>query len=118
MDLKKLEYTGLIVDARKLGLRPALIPKILNQKGEMVYSSHSVGQQELIRMGLVGYAKDVDAASKNQRVTADPCIVPGLNAAGEKKTDVVISNRDAQMVLTTAPYTGYLKNGRVMIVYD
>jgi len=118
LDLKKLEYTGLIVDARKLGLRPALIPKILNQKGEMVYSSQSVAQRELIKMGLVGYAKDVDAASKNQRVTADPCIVPGLNAAGEKKTDVVISNRDAQMVLTTAPYTGYLKNGRVMIVYD
>ncbi|MBU1206491.1 MAG: LPP20 family lipoprotein [Proteobacteria bacterium] len=118
LDLKKLEYTGLIVDARQLGLRPALIPKILNQKGELVYSSHSVGQQELIRMGLVGYAKDVDAASKNQRVTAEPCIVSGLNAAGEKKTDVVISNRDAQIVLTTAPYTGYLKNGRVMIVYD
>jgi len=118
LDLKKLEYTGLIVDARQLGLRPALIPKILNQKGELVYSSHSVGQQELIRMGLVGYAKDVDAASKNQRVTAEPCIVAGLNAAGEKKTDVVISNRDAQIVLTTAPYTGYLKNGRVMIVYD
>ena len=118
LDLKKLEYTGLIVDARKLGLRPALIPKILNQKGEMVYSSQSLAQRELIKMGLVGYAKDVDAASKNQRVTADPCIVPGLNAAGEKKTDVVISNRDAQMVLTTAPYTGYLKNGRVMIVYD
>ena len=118
LDLKKLEYTGLIVDARKLGLRPALIPKILNQKGEMVYSSQSLAQRELIKMGLVGYAKDVDAASKNQRVTAEPCIVPGLNAAGEKKTDVVISNRDAQMVLTTAPYTGYLKNGRVMIVYD
>jgi hypothetical protein len=45
-------------------------------------------------------------------------VVPGLNAAGEKKTDVVISNREAQIVLTTAPYTGYLKNGRVMIVYD
>ncbi|MFH1756732.1 MAG: LPP20 family lipoprotein [Pseudomonadota bacterium] len=118
LDLKKLEYTGLIVDARQLGLRPALIPKILNQKGELVYSSHSVGQQELIRMGLVGYAKDVDAASKNQRVTAEPCIVSGLNTAGEKKTDVVISNWDAQIVLTTAPYTGYLKNGRVMIVYD
>ena len=118
LDLKKVEYTGLIVDARKLSLRPALIPKILNQKGELVYSSHSVAQRELVKMGLVGYAKDVDAASKNQRVTAEPCVVPGLTATGEKKTDVVISNRDAQIVLTTAPYTGYLKNGRVMIVYD
>jgi hypothetical protein len=118
LDLKKLEYTGLIVDARKLGLRPALVPKILNQKGELVYSSQSVEQQDLIKMGLVGYAKDVDAASKNQRVTADPYVIPGLNATGEKKTDVVISNQEAQIVMTTAPYTGYLKNGRVMIVYD
>ncbi len=118
LDLKKLEYTGLIVDGRKLGLRPALIPKIINQKGELVYSLRSVEQKELVKMGLVGYAKDVDAAAKNQRVTADPYVVPGLNAAGEKKTDVMISNREAQIVLTTAPYTGYLKNGRVMIVYD
>ena len=118
LDLKKLEYTGLIIDARKLGLRPALIPKILNERGELVYSTQSIEQQDLIRMGLVGYAKDVNAAAKNQRVTADPYVVPGLNASGEKKTDVVISNRDAQIILTTAPYTGYLKNGRVMVVYD
>ena len=118
LDLKKLEYTGLIIDARKLGLRPALVPKILNEKGELVYSTRSIEQQDLIRMGLVGYAKDVNAASKNQRVTADPYVVPGLNATGEKKTDVVISDRDAQIILTTAPYTGYLKNGRVMVVYD
>lgn len=118
LDLKKLDYSGLIVDARKLGLRPALIPKILNQRGELVYSSRTVEQQEMIRMGLVGYAKDVSAAAKNQRVTADPYVVSGLNASGEKKTDVIISNGDAQVVLTTAPYTGYLKNGRVMIVYD
>jgi len=118
IDLKKLDYTGLVVDARKLGLRPALVPKILNENGEMVYSSQSLEQRELIKMGLVGYAKDVDAASKNQRVTADPYVISGLNISGEKMTDVVISNRDAQVVLTTAPYTGYLKNGRVMIVYD
>ena len=118
LDLKKMEYTGLIVDARKLNLRPALIPKILNQRGELVYSQQSLDQKDLIKMGLVGYAKDVDAAAKNQRVTAEPCVIPGLNAIGEKKTDVVISDRDAQIVLTTAPYTGYLNNGRVMIVYD
>jgi len=118
LDLKKLDYSGLIIDARKLGLRPALVPKILNEKGELVYSSLSVGQQDIVRMGLVGYAKDVNAAARNQRVTADPVVVNGISATGEKKTDVVISNRDAQLVLTTAPYTGYLKNGRVMVVYD
>jgi len=118
LDLKKLEYTGLIIDGRKLNLRPALVPKVLNEKGEMVYSQASIEQQDLVRMGLVGYAKDVDAAAKNQRVTADPIVVPGLQVTGDKMTDVIISNRDAQVILTTAPYTGYLKNGRVMIVYQ
>ncbi|HSR10573.1 MAG TPA: LPP20 family lipoprotein, partial [Thermodesulfobacteriota bacterium] len=118
VDLTKVQFTGLIVDARKLGVRPALIPKILNETGDLVYSSQSVEQQDLIRMGLVGYAKDVNAASRNQRVTAEPYVVQGLHARGEKKTDVVISDRDAQIVRTTAPYTGYLKNGRVMVVYD
>lgn len=118
LELKKLDYTGLIIDGRKLNLRPALIPKVLNERGELVYSQANLEQKELVRMGLVGYAKDVDAAVKNQRVTADPIIVQGLRATGEKMTDVVISNRDAQLVLTTAPYTGYLKNGRVMIVYQ
>ncbi|MCX5907292.1 MAG: hypothetical protein NTY64_08915, partial [Deltaproteobacteria bacterium] len=88
------------------------------QKGELVYSQASVEQKELMKMGLVGYAKDVDAAARNQRVTADPVVIPGLQATGEKMTDVIIADRDAQMVLTTAPYTGYLKNGRVMIVYQ
>ncbi len=118
LDFKKLEYSGLIIDARKLGLRPALIPKVLNQAGELVYSVQNVEQKELLKMGLVGYAKDVEAAAKNQRVTAAPYVITGLSATGEKRTDVVISNNDALVVLNTAPYTGYLKNGRVMIVYD
>ena len=118
LDLKKVQYTGLIVDGRKLGLRPALIPKILNQKGELVYGQPVLEQKDMVKMGLVGYAKDVDAAARNQRVTAEPYVIVGLNAAGEKRTDVVIPDREAQVVLTTAPYTGYLKNGRVMIVYE
>ncbi len=118
LDLKKLEYTGLIVDGRKLGLRPALIPKILNEKGELVYSASNVGQPELIKMGLVGYAKDVNAAARNHRVTAEPYVVKGLSASGEKKTDMVIPDREAQIILTTERYRGYLKNARVMVVYD
>jgi hypothetical protein len=45
-------------------------------------------------------------------------VVNCIKATGVKKTVVVFANRDAQVILTTAPYTGYLKNGRVMVVYD
>lgn len=118
IDLSKLNYSGLVVDARKLQIRPALIPKIIDQKGEVVYSTVNLLQKDAVKMGVVGYAKDVDAAKKNQRVTDKPFVIKGIQSAGQKKTDVVINNRDANIVQGSDKYTSYLKNGRVLIVYD
>ena len=118
VDLSKLNYSGLVVDARKLQIRPALIPKIIDQKGEVVYSTVNLLQKDAVKMGVVGYAKDVDAAKKNQRVTDKPFVIKGIQSAGQKRTDVVINNRDANIVQGSDKYTSYLKNGRVLIVYD
>jgi hypothetical protein len=118
VDLSKLNYSGLVVDARKLQIRPALIPKIIDQKGEVVYSAVNLLQKDAVKMGVVGYAKDVDAAKKNQRVTDKPFVIKGIQATGQKRTDVVINNRDANIVQGSDKYTSYLKNGRVLLVYD
>ena len=118
IDLTKLNYSGLVIDARKLQIRPALIPKIVDQKGEVVYSAVNLLQKDAVKMGVVGYAKDVDAAKKNQRVTENPFVIKGIQATGQKRTDVVINNRDANIVQGSDKYTSYLKNGRVLIVYD
>ncbi len=118
LDLSKLNYSGLVVDARRLQLRPALVPKILDQRGEIVYSAANLIQKDSVKMGVVGYAKDVDAAKKNQRVTATPFVIKGVHATGQKKTDVVINNRDAKVVQGSDRHTNYLKNGRVLVVYD
>jgi len=118
LDLSKLNYSGLVVDARKLQIRPALIPKIMDQNGELIYSAENLLQKDAVKMGVVGYAKDVDAAKKNQRVTDKPFVIKGIQATGQKRTDVVINNRDANIVQGSDKYTSYLKNGRVLIVYD
>jgi len=118
LDLSELNYSGLVVDARRLQLRPALIPKIWDQRGEVVYSASNLLQKDALKMGIVGYAKDVDAAKRNQRVTAIPFVVKGVQATGQKRTDVIIGNRDAMIVKGSDRYTNYLKNGRVLIVYD
>ncbi|MFH2012818.1 MAG: LPP20 family lipoprotein [Pseudomonadota bacterium] len=118
IDLSKLNYSGLVIDGRKLQIRPALIPKVFDQNGEVVYSAANLLQKDAIKMGVVGYAKDVNAATKNQRVTENPFVIKGLQATGQKKTDVVINNRDANIIQGSDEYTNYLKNGRVLIVYD
>ena len=117
IDLSKVNYSGLIIDAREVEVKPALMPKVLNEKGEVIYSSANMRKEEAVKTGVVGYAKEVDAAKKHPRVTETPVVVAALKGSGEKRSDVIISDGNARTITTTEPALGYLKKGRVMIVY-
>lgn len=117
IDLTKVNYSGLIIDARETDVKPALMPKVVDEKGDVIYSSANMLKEDAVKTGVVGYAKEVDAAKKHPRVTETPVVVAAMKGIGEKRSDVVISDRDAQTITTTEPALGYLKKGRVMIVY-
>jgi len=110
--------TGLVIDARGLGLKPALLPRILSEGGSEVYSTRQVSRQNAVEQGLVGYAKDVFAAQRNIRVTDKPLLVKGIKAAGKEKTDVIIPDPDAATVVAAASAFNFLEKSRVIIVYD
>jgi hypothetical protein len=111
-------FTGLVIDARGLQIRPAMSPKILDESGKEVYGSAKVDREYAVQQGMVGYAKDVSAAQANNRVTNNPLTVNGIRADGEGKTDVVISNSDAGRLLSAAENLSFLQKCRVMIVVD
>jgi len=110
--------TGLVIDGRGLGLKPALLPRIINEGGNEVYSSRQVSRQNAVEQGLVGYAKDVPVAQRNIRVTDKPLLVKGIKAAGKEKTDVVIPDPDAATVMAVVSTFNFLEKSRVIIVYD
>lgn len=114
----KEEWTGLIVDARSLGLRPSLVPKLITEDGVVVYGAQSVDFDDAVKQGLVGYARDVDAATRHLRVTDDPILIKGVKSYGAKNSDVIVHGGDAEIVHKTAERSGYLKKARVMIVYN
>jgi hypothetical protein len=111
-------FTGLVVDARGLKIRPAMSPKILDETGKEVYGSAKVDREYAVQQGMVGYAKDVSAAQANNRVTNNPLIVKGIRADGAGKTDVVIADSDAGRLLSAAENLSFLQKCRVMIVVD
>ena len=88
-------YTGLVIDARGLNARPAMSPKILNENGQEVYGSAFVSREYAVQQGMSGYAKDLIAAKKNQRVTDNPLTIKGLRTEGAGHSDIVVSNADA-----------------------
>ena len=110
--------SGLIVDARGLGLRPAMAPRVLDGQGNEVYGSKLVDREYAVDIGMVGYEKDVNRAAKNERVASTPMVVKGVEASGPNKTDVVIGAADAAKIQSTAENANFLQQCKVMFVLD
>lgn len=111
-------YTGLVVDARGLGARPAMSPKIRDERGQEVYGSAYVSREYAVQQGMAGYAKDLTASQTNPRVTNEPLTVKGLKTEGPGQSDLVISNADADKIRSASENLSFLKKCRVMIVLD
>ena len=111
-------YTGLIIDARGTGARPAMSPKVVDEDGKEVYGSAFVSREFAIKQGIVGYAKDVNAAKQNERVTANPIVVKGLKTVGSGGSDIVISNADAAGLRDVSKNLSFLEQTRVLVIVD
>lgn len=99
-------YTGLIVDARGLGVRRGMSPRIVDERGNVVYSGVNADASVVIGRGLVGYEYDPEQAVRNMRLAvheAYPFIAPLLvQAVGVVddpfRASVIISVADAQRI--------------------
>ena len=111
-------YTGLIVDARGLGVRPAIAPKIVNEDGKEVYGSAWISRDYAVREGMVGYLKDPIAAQTNPRVTDRPLMVKALRVSGDGRVDLMIANADAAMLHGVSQNLSCLEKCRVIILVD
>jgi hypothetical protein len=111
-------YTGLIVDARGLGVRPAMAPKIVNEDGKEVYGSAWISRDWAVREGMVGYLKDPVAAQTNPRVTDKPLMVKAMKVSGDARVDMVISNADAAALQSASQNLSMLEKCRVIVLVD
>lgn len=109
--------TGVVVDGRGLGLRPALLPRIVDAQGQEIYVGQVVTRTNAVEQGVAGYAKDVSAAANNFRVTDNPAIIKGVRASGAARTDVIVGQADAQMLRQLSSKGDFLQYCRVIIVY-
>ena len=109
--------TGVVIDGRGLGLKPALLPKIVDPQGQEIYVGQVVARTNAVEQGVAGYAKDVNAASNNFRVTDNPAVIKGVRASGAARTDIMLSQADSQMLRDLGKKGDFLQYCRVIIVY-
>lgn len=109
-------YTGLILDARETGVKPAMSPKVLSQSGREVYGSAKVDREFALEYGVAGYVKEMPKAQNNERVQGNPLYLKARLAGDKKQSDLVISEEDAQLLMELEQSQSFLREGRVMIV--
>ena len=110
--------TGLIVDARGLGLRPAMSPKIVDQNGGVVYGPGNFTREFAVKFGVAGYSKNLEQAQQDPRVVGNPMVVKGVGVQGANKADLVLAAGDVPRVKGADSSGKFLSNCKVMILID
>ncbi len=111
-------YTGLVVDARGMGVRPALIPRILTEDGQEAYSQSYVLAKYRQSQGIAAYVSDPAAARTHPKVTDNPLFVKALRPVGNSHTDLVISNAAAQTIHGVKDHFEFLEKAQVIVIID
>jgi len=113
--------TGLVVDASAVaGLVPALLPKIVDESGRVVYGPETADARQALLRGVAGYALRVEARqvqpALNTREGERPLRVAAVGAAGPGSVWAVVSVPDADRILKESASSQFLRNCRVLIL--
>ena len=106
----EVSYTGIIIDCRGLKLSIAIAPAIKSVGGREIYSYKNIGYQKATTNGMVEYADSMDSP----RAGSSPLVIKALQLSGS--CDVVVSDDDADKILTANQMTNVLSNCAVVFV--
>lgn len=112
------KFTGLVIDAKGLGGEPSIYPRITTKSGQVVYGGKSVDHNYAVEYGVAGWTRDANKAATNPRVTNNPVTIKGLEVKGNFKSEFVIDDKDAALILQADKKNGILKQCKVMFVLD
>lgn len=111
-------YSGLIVDARGIGLKPSMVPVIVDESSQEIYGPAFVSREYAVQNGICQYLRWGDNLSASSRVSPNPLIIKGLRMIPGSCNKVVVSNADSSKLKSSSLHLGFLKQCRVIIALD
>ncbi|MBI5063546.1 MAG: hypothetical protein HZB87_08830 [Desulfatitalea sp.] len=111
-------HSGLIVDARGIGAKPAMVPLLLDENGKEVYGPAFISREYAVQHGVCEYDRSMETSAHQKRVAPNPLTIKGLRTMHGRNCDIVISNADADRLRDASANLGFLKQCRVIIVLD
>ena len=113
-------YTGVIIDAGGMGLKPSFSPVIYDTNGRAIYGVSNINYDQAISQGMVGYSSSVSSAQTLPRVGATPLVIKAVQVRGGNNStnpvNVVVSVDDGDRILAANAQSSMLMNGNVVFV--
>lgn len=111
-----LPYDGLIIDATAYAFRPALINRIFNPKGEVLYDPAKISQKVLVEQGCGEYTNSVDKAraALGKRGVKNPLIITASGTISA--SDLQVSDENAVQIFAANQASGFMADARVAFV--
>ncbi|MFH2058787.1 MAG: hypothetical protein ABIJ59_07795 [Pseudomonadota bacterium] len=111
-------FTGLIIDAKGLGVEPVLNPRIISEQGHDVYSSAFISREFAVQNGVCKYVCSKGKAYQEKRMGDHPLGFKGLRKEGKLNAAIVISMSDYQRLEKITERHSFLAECRVTIIID
>ncbi len=104
------KFTGLVIDARKLKVVPALEPRLLDESGHVIHGVGVLSAESRKTAGVASYFYRMDEALKDPRVADKPLLLKGKKSDG---SDIVLGAEQRKRIAENA---SLLASGRVIIL--
>lgn len=118
-------YTGLVINAKGLGVLRGMSPRIYDEDGRIVYAGAGASGNLIIGSGIVAYTRELSDAISHYRLNVDPnyplrhpLVIDAIDGADSPRTAVVISNYDADVLFRALNEYDFLGRFAVVFVVD
>lgn len=111
----KTTYSGLIIDARGIGLKPMLFPSIYTEDGLEIYGARRIDIRAAVEQGMVAYCYNEDEALKSGRAGNRPYFTIALKSI---KGCPVVAERDVRKIFSSTETINNLKRCKVIIILN
>lgn len=107
---------SLIIDARGTNFTPALINRVMDSKGALLYGPDIIAPQILARRGCGDYTNDLGKARAllRERGVKNPLVVRAANIP--QASDVQVTDEDANTIFIANEHAGFLASALVVFV--
>jgi hypothetical protein len=113
-------YTGVVIDARGLGLQPSMSPRLRDAYGNTLWGNLEIAPEVVIEYGLAGWARteaELKHPNLRARIGENPLWIRAIRVQGVGRNEVILDSADAERLLRENAVGGFLERLAVVFLY-